>query len=775
MAAQVKSQFKLPPYAAPILFILTTLIFFWDVLTGSGFFWEDIVRFVYPLQNYAAVSHGVPFWNPFSFSGMPFLGDLQVGFFYPLNRLLDCFTGSGTLSFSALEMVIILHFFIAQLNFYYLMRNFKISNFGSIIGAIGYSFSLIMVCHSIHPMIIAHLAWFPLVAMLFINGIKKRDLKQGIIAGLIYGMSMLSGHTQMALYEALVLFIIFLWYFLTGLHDKKYSAKNVWTPIVSSALTIAIAAGIFMMQYLPSSELVKYSKRSDSSYEFVTQGSLEMRQALTAFVPKIFGSVNGNNDSKVPYYLEGQQTYNYWETSFYCGISIFALALFGFIFGIKKRDIQLMLGLGLFCFLFALGKNFFIFDIFYNLPFFGLFRNPGRMMFASVFAFSVAAGFGFDALLEAVKSAGNSKKLYIAFGSVVLIALLAGFGAFASACGTPEEVVSDVNSYGMLAVLFSILTFGVCVSYSKVKYNPLIAGIVMTLVVFFDLYSAGSDFNKSIQNPHEQYAGMFEKSPQLKKLLTPKFPGNVFRVKMRLYDANGRTLAKPMEDNQGLIDRICLVEGYNPLLLDRMIPPIYPESKINDMRNVRYALEIDSNARQLAFLEHKTAWGNAKLFYNYKVISTDALKNAAKSKNYSVMGGTDFDNMLILEQNPTQTYSHKQSDSVAGANVKTLKYEENEIAYSAVTPENALMFFSETYYPEWKAYVYGKEVPILAANYSFRAIELPQGSHKVEMRFDGSALNRGRTIAWSTISVSILLVIALYFAGKRRKPTEPQA
>ena len=79
------SKFRdIPIYVAVGIFILTTTIFFWEVLMGNAFFWEDIVRFVYPLQNFAAkeASKGiVPFWNPFTFSGMPFLADLQVGFF----------------------------------------------------------------------------------------------------------------------------------------------------------------------------------------------------------------------------------------------------------------------------------------------------------------------------------------------------------------------------------------------------------------------------------------------------------------------------------------------------------------------------------------------------------------------------------------------------------------------------------------------------------------------------------------------------------------------
>ena len=44
----------IPIYVAVGIFILTTVIFFNDIIMGNAYFWEDIVRFVYPLQNFAA-------------------------------------------------------------------------------------------------------------------------------------------------------------------------------------------------------------------------------------------------------------------------------------------------------------------------------------------------------------------------------------------------------------------------------------------------------------------------------------------------------------------------------------------------------------------------------------------------------------------------------------------------------------------------------------------------------------------------------------------------
>lgn len=760
---------------AIIVFVLTTVIFFWDVLMGNAFFWEDIVRFVYPLQDFAASASAngdIPFWNPFAFSGMPFLGDLQVGFFYPLNRLLHSFISGGELSFSALQMIIIFHFLLAQCTFYALARRLEISHIGGIIGAIAYAFSLIMVCHSIHPMIVAHLAWFPSVVLFFAGALcgkydKNLRFRCALAAGLIYGVSMLSGHTQMSLYEGLILFLIFAWNLFADIKDKRIeiNAGNILTTCVCAALPIIIAAGIFMIQYLPTNELVKHSKRSDSSYEFVTQGSLEVSQAFTAMCPRMFGSVNGENDVKVPYFMPGQGQFNYWETSFYFGVSTLALACVGFVAFRRKRVVQLLLGLSVFGFLFSLGSNTFVFDIFYNLPFFGLFRNPGRMMFVVVFAASLLAGYGVDALITKKE---NQKTLYIVLGILVAVVLIGAFGLFGSLANVPEEFADDYTAQGLIASVFVILTACVAFALSKIKLPMAMnfAGAALAIIVFADLYVAGADFNKSSAEPMPQVTV----SPELEKILKPHAPGNVFRVKTRLYDAAGHTIGKAMEDNAGMVSELMLVEGYNPLQLERMNPPAN-ENSINDMRNVRYSLEIDTLHRQLAFMERKSALGNLWLVYDYKVVPTEQLARAAKRRDLSLLKDIDFANKVVLEKSPKAQYSRNASAGIRHT-YKVLKYSNNEIKYSVNSAEPAIACFSEMYYPEWHAYIDGKEVEILAANYSFRAVELPAGEHTVEMRFESPAYEKGSMISRATVGICVIAVLLLTLLGRKRKAND---
>ncbi|MCK5741270.1 MAG: hypothetical protein KAH48_03555, partial [Chlorobi bacterium] len=400
----------LPIWTVSIVFLLTTVIFFWDQLVGNAFFWEDFTEQVYPLQAFAAriFSNGdIPFWNSFTFSGMPLFADLQVGFFYPLNRLASLFLDAdGVLTIGGLQIIIILHFFIAQLSMYSLMRYLKISSIGAMIGAVSFAFSFVMVCHVFHPMMVYHLAWFPLVIMYFMRGYSESNIKFTIISGLIFGGSMLAGHPQTMLYESLFLGIMFLWFFFSDIKKRALKGSKLFVKIAAGLLPVIIAVGIFSIQYLPAKEFADNSARAERSFEESAEGSLESGQIFTSVVPKFFGFIDGAGDQSLPWHLKGAENkyYLYWDTSFYFGITALMLGLFGAVRRLKTREGAFFLFIAVFGLLFALGDNFIIYEMFYNLPFFGLLRIPARIMFFAVIGFSVLAGFGFDELRKSTST-----------------------------------------------------------------------------------------------------------------------------------------------------------------------------------------------------------------------------------------------------------------------------------------------------------------------------------------------------------------------------------
>ncbi len=750
---------NLPLWSVAAFFVVTTLLFFWDNIFGSAFFWEDFVEYVYPTQSFAASSSGIPFWNPFTFNGMPFFGDAQVGFFYPFNRLLDMFVGTGgTLPVGAAQMVIIIHFFIAQLSMYFLARSFRISSFSAILSSVSYAFSMLMICHVIHPMMIYHLSWFPLIVMFMIKGLRESNIRCGAIAGLLLGMTMLSGHPQTTLYEMFFLGLIFIWYLIADIKNKAFSGKSATRFIIAGISVFIIAAGIFAVQLLPTNELAGYSQREEITYEKSSEGSLQFKQLYSAVVPKVFGYIDpGKEQEYAQFYLQfpdGYKTHYFWETSYYFGIAALVLGLLGIAGTWKKRETAMLAVFAFIGFLFALGANGPIYKIFYGLPLFGSFRNPARMMFIVIFAFSLLAGFGMDLLWQKVK---DKKTLYFFLAAAaipVIMALITSSGSNFGGFGTPEQFIAEIKSSAHISLLIIaiVLITGFLVNRKTLSFQN--GAMVIIIAAVIDLFLAGAYFNKSPQNPADKYIVDAKLNEKIEKFV-PKLPDEPFRTSMRLY--NPSYMAMPR--NQGLLSRIMLVEGYNPLVLAKGIPPVFEgldkdqsRQKIHDMYNVKFEIGIDSAIGYAKFVERKTMFPRAWLVNTVRVVKPEDVEYTMKKNDI------DYRREVVLEEAPlaSMTGDKKQFDDTA---VKCTEYENNSIKYDVNCGEQTILCFSEIWYPSWKAYVDGKESKLYRANYCFRAVEVPAGSHEVELRFESSSFDRGMIITLLSLALGVVLVI----------------
>ncbi len=744
------------------LFAVITIIFFWNNLFGGMFFWEDFVEYVYPTQTLAAREFGkgvIPFWNHFLFSGMPFIADLQVGFFYPFNRLLSLFVDSeGMLSVWWLQFIIILHFFIAQINAYYLARTLKISQIGSIISAVSYSFSFLMVLHVIHPMIIEHLAWFPLVLMLFIRGIDENRFRWAKYSGLVLGMSMLSGHPQITLFQYLFLGFLSIWHLGFVLKNKTFENKFLMKNIVVMIIPFAISAGIFMIQYLPSQELANMSQRAEMNYQKSAEGSMEVKQILTAITPKLFGYTDGSRDVKVPFFLtntknEPQPYFYYWETGFYFGLTALILGLFGAIIGFKNKYGAFFIFAIVFGILYSLGSNGFIHQIFYNFPLFNQFRNPARMMLFAIIGFSFLSGFGFDYLKENVKNPLILKKIIIAASIPMLFAILISIGFLNNALSIPDPMVSDIQGYGAISLFIIIVIFALMFAINKGLINFQIAGYAFVLIIMIDMITAGSGFNQSESNPADEYAITTE----IKDSFKPKNKNNIFRVNTRSY--NPPYMA--MKRNQGMISEIHLIEGYNPLVLQRVNPAVSDVNTILDLQNTKYRINIDQQAGQVGFVESPSYFPRAWMVYKTNVFG----KNEVESKMKA--GTFDFKNEVVLEEKPNLDLPENIDES-RKSKIEVLDFSTNSSKYKVKSDENGILCFSEIYYPAWNIYVNGKKTDLLRANYSLRAVAIPKGDNIVEMKFESTAFATGMWITLITLIVSFLDLLYLNLFRKSK-------
>jgi uncharacterized membrane protein YfhO len=94
------------------------------------------------------------------------------------------------------------------------------------------------------------------------------------------------------------------------------------------------------------------------------------------------------------------------------------------------------------------------------------------------------------------------------------------------------------------------------------------------------------------------------------------------------------------------------------------------------------------------------------------------------------------------------------------ATVLLAEFKPGYVKYQSQSTQNGLAVFSEIYYPKgWRAFIDGKEVPILRANYVLRALEIPQGKHTIEFKFEPKPYVVGNKITFASSWVVLLTLL----------------
>ena len=91
---------------------------------------------------------------------------------------------------------------------------------------------------------------------------------------------------------------------------------------------------------------------------------------------------------------------------------------------------------------------------------------------------------------------------------------------------------------------------------------------------------------------------------------------------------------------------------------------------------------------------------------------------------------TNLNELLVLEEKPDLDIDLSSKNTV-----KLLSYLPNKIQLETSSTGNSLLFISDNYYPEWRVKIDGATSKLLIADYSFRAVAVPKGEHKIEFEY----------------------------------------
>jgi uncharacterized membrane protein YfhO len=373
------------------------------------------------------------------------------------------------------------------------------------------------------------------------------------------------------------------------------------------------------------------------------------------------------------------------------------------------------------------------------------------------FSGSLLAAFGFDALWTAPPGGKELKSwsttlLWIggAAAGLILLALIGAFDGLFPFLTQPQSG-SVVHKELLIALALVVASTLLLVALLRRTVSPALVGVLVAGVVFLDLYVVGAEQNTAPQNPEDHFA---QAAPTVRYL---KAQEGLFRVNTR----NSQGMV--MDRNQGLMDRLFTMEGYTPLVLQRIFPPANSTENYFDLLNIRYYTYTDSARGTIGLRERPGYLQRAHMVY-----STVVARNEDEVRASMTAPAFDPRVMAVIEDTTVTPISG--GTTVPPWNVRVTEYRSNRMTMSVETDRAGFLVLSEAYYPGWRAYVDGTETPVYRTNFVSRGMPVPAGSHTVVLEFSPRSFVLG---AWLSAATLVLCCAGIVIALRSSK-SDPQ-
>jgi len=116
---------------------------------------------------------------------------------------------------------------------------------------------------------------------------------------------------------------------------------------------------------------------------------------------------------------------------------------------------------------------------------------------------------------------------------------------------------------------------------------------------------------------------------------------------------------------------------------------------------------------------------------------------------------------ILLDQPPKiVSVVTSESNNAPPANVEFASYGTNRVVLTVDAPRAGFLVMSNLNANSWKAKMDGSPVPVLNANYDYRAVSLPTGQHQVEFYYQPASFTVGTVL--NLFGLLILLGLWLF-------------
>ena len=503
----------------------------------------------------------------------------------------------------------------------------------------------------------------------------------------------------------------------------------------------------------------------------------------------------------------------------YFGAIVIFLSLLGFLL-IKGAERWWLLFATIVSILMSWGSNFMILNefLFNHLPLYNKFRTPSMILVIANVTLVITAFLGLKEFFN--KEIDNNKKttsLFISGGIVggfcLLCALLPDlFASFTSSQDSVFETMlgnsfiqalyedrkSAFTSDALRSFIFIAIAFVSLFLFAKDKLKKeIIVIVIIGIASVIDLWQVDKRYISN-DNYKKTYELEIQSTPALETIKADVEAKNInhYRVyNMAVNTFNDASTSFYVPSIGGYHG--AKLQRYQDIISFHLTNPNYVQKDLNDtsllktnqIRQFFYTYQHQIKCPNLQVLnmldtkyfilpvgqeggtaiENPEACGAAWFVENIKTVNT---------ADEEILALNDFDpqHTAILNKEFASQLQNKDFSNADQQATITLQESPNKNPdlkiYKTKSTTAQLCVFSEIYYKEgWKAYIDGKEAPILRANYVLRALEVPAGEHTIELRCEPDTLktfNIINLIGSILIVVFLIGAIALPFIKKKK-------
>ncbi len=794
----------IPHIIAFILFVVVSIGYFSPVLQGKVLNQSDLVQakgMEHEREVYKQKEGKEIYWTNADFGGMP---TYLLGSAFPHNYILKLQKVINFLTRPANFL------FLYFMMFYILMIVLKIDWKLAILGSLAFGFSTyyIIIIGVGHLAKVRAIAYFPLViAGILLVFERKKYLWGFALTTIALALEINSGHYQMTYYLMFAVLFLGLFYLIDAYKNKSLPkfGKELGILIIAAVLSL----GMNMSHILPARQYVKESIRGKQiltitpdgnpkpvkeglDYNYITEYSYGFAETFNLLVPRFMGGSNMENLGEDSHLYKAlidktnsrtardfvKSVSTYWgkqpivAAPAYIGATVIFFAVLALFFYRGKHKKWIVSAI-VFTLLLSWGKNFSILTNFFidYVPLYNKFRTVASIQTIMEFLIPVLSVLGIYGFFNSeMEQKEKEKKLFTAFGIlggllVIFILLGSSFFTFESPndtmyakYGLLQALIDDrkdlLRSDSIRSLLFILASAVILYLYLKQKIKKEVVVPLLTLLVLLDLAGVDKRYVNEKNFVDADYLSQVFKPTQIdKEILKDKsyyrvinFTKNPLTDGMTSYfhkQLGGYHAAKPRR-----------IQDIFDFYLSSKITP-----SILNMYNVKYLIIPTEKQTQVQINDQ--ANGNAWFVSNVKFV---------KDENNEILSLKDLKTKetAVLNEKYKNNISPIQKDSLS--NIKLTSYNPEKLAYQSENAKDGLAVFSENYYPYgWQASIDGKDVPILKADYSLRAIFVPAGKHKIVFKFVPEIVQKGAKISLISYIIFIILFLSGIFLTMKQK------